>query len=81
MGGTENPRWQYLKNEYLIRYTKDAFVDWYLIQEPQHSHSGMNVRGAVQCAHLSTLLNKKNLYLEFDDTNGIGTLSALLNQA
>ena len=61
----------------MVRYTKGKLTDWYLIQAPKHSHSGLFVTNTVGCVHISTLLSKKNLYLEFDDTNGIGTIQEL----
>ena len=40
----------------------------------------MTVSATVTCEHVCSLLNKKNLYLTFDDTNGIGTAQYLLEQ-
>ena len=35
----------------------------------------------ITCQHVCSLLSKKNLFLTFDDTNGIGTAHYLLEQA
>lgn len=39
-----------------------------------------SISNSVTCDHLSTILKTKNLYLTFDDTNGIGTLQYLMEQ-
>lgn len=68
----ENPCLAYLKNEYLVRVQEDGFEDWYLITLPVDEHEDSNTL-AVTCGHISSLLNRKKLYLVLDDTNGIGT--------
>lgn len=68
----ENPCLAFIKNEYLVRYQEDGFVDWYLITLPVDEHEDSNTL-AVTCGHISSLLNRKKLYLVLDDTNGIGT--------
>ena len=41
----------------------------------------MSLGYSITCSHLSSLLNKKNLFVYFDDMNGIGTAQYLLEQA
>ena len=48
---------------------------------PKSSHKGLAVSAAITCQHVCSLLSKKNLFLTFDDTNGIGTARYLLEQA
>ena len=48
---------------------------------PKRSHKGLAVSATITCQHVCSLLSKKNLFLTFDDTNGIGTARYLLEQA
>lgn len=50
------------------------------MEAPKRSHKGMEVIATVTCEHVASLLNKKQLHLVFDDTNGIGTAKYLLEQ-
>lgn len=68
----ENPCLAYVKNEFLVRYQADAYVDWFLITLPMDEHEDSSTI-VVTCGHVSSLLNRKKLYLVLDDTNGIGT--------
>lgn len=68
----ENPSLAYLKNEFLVRFQEDGFTDWYLITLPTDDHEKENIL-TISCGHISSLLNRKKLYLVLDDTNGIGT--------
>lgn len=77
--GEENFRWQYMKGEYLLRWLDGNQIDWYVIQEPQATKNN-SINQTVTCPHISTLLKTKNIYLEFDDENGIGTLPYIANQ-
>lgn len=47
---------------------------------PKRSHKGLAVSASIACQHVCSLLSKKNLFLTFDDTNGIGTAQHLLEQ-
>lgn len=75
----ENFRWNYIKGEYLVRWMDGNKIDWYVIQEPQGTKN-TSISYTVTCPHISTLLKTKNIYLEFDDENGIGTLQYLAGQ-
>lgn len=68
----ENPCLAYIKNEFLVRYQEDNLTDWYLITMPTDEHEDSSTI-SVTCGHVSSLLNRKKLYLVLDDTNGIGT--------
>lgn len=74
--GEKNFRWDYVRGEYLIRFIDGDEIDWYIIQEPQGTKNS-TVTKTITCPHISTLLKNKNIYLEFDDENGIGTLPEL----
>lgn len=73
----DNHRIDYLKNEYLIRTFDGDYTDWFIISEPEVNHKGKEITCSATCGHISSLLRTKKLYLEFDDTNGIGTLPQL----
>lgn len=73
LDGDINFRWNYVKGEYLVRWIDGDEIDWYIIQEPQGVKNS-TINKTVVCPHISTLLKNKNIYLEFDDENGIGTL-------
>jgi hypothetical protein len=73
----DNHRVQYLKNEYLVSVTENGATDWFYISEPNVEHNKKTLTMDLTCQHISSLLRMRNLYLELDDTNGIGTCSAL----
>jgi hypothetical protein len=75
--GQKNWRWDFIKNERLIRYKDGRRTEWFIIDEPKQSHSGHKILSTISCDHLSAVLKTKNLYLVFDDTNGIGTIQDL----
>lgn len=75
-----NFRWNYIKNEYLLRLKIDDKTDWYIIHSPKKMKNSKTISNAVACGHLSTTLKTKSLYLVFDDENGIGTIQYLLEQ-
>lgn len=62
-----------------MRITDGNGTDWYIIQTPQHTKNN-SINATVTCPHISTLLKTKNIYLEFDDENGIGKLPYLAAQ-
>lgn len=72
-----NWRAQFMTNEYELRVIDGGEVDWYRITEPTDSDDGIKAEIKVVCPHASALLKKRNLYLEFTDENGIGTLEQL----
>ena len=74
-----NYRLGVLKNEYLISVQEGDTIDWFLISEPNIIHRNKGVTLDIVCSHISSLLKTKNLYLELDDTNGIGTCQQLAN--
>ena len=76
--GEKNFRWDYLKNEYLVRVTRGEQTEWFIANKPVKSKSGKEIVGNVTCIGFASMLKTKNIYMEFDDTNGIGTLSDLL---
>lgn len=76
----ENFRWEYLKNEYLIRLKFNGQIMWYIATKPVKSKSGKEIVGTVTCQGLEALLKTRNIYMEFDDTNGIGTVDELTDK-
>lgn len=68
----------FIQNEYLVRYTDGAFIEWFIINVPEWNHEQAATLD-VTCGHISSLLNRRKLYLLLDDTNGIGTLPYLAN--
>lgn len=76
----KNWRWKCIRNEYRIRVTVGEKEDWFIITAPKKSKASNRINGSVTCGHLSGVLKTKNLYLSFDDTNGIGTLPYLMKQ-
>ena len=76
----KNFRWQYLKSEYLIRLIYNGSTEWYIAQKPvKHREKGA-IYGDVTCAGIEASLKTKNIYMEFDDENGIGTVSQLADK-
>lgn len=78
--GEDNFRWNYIKNEYKQRLQIDSHEDWFLIQAPKLSKNGRAITDVVKCPHESTILKTKNIYLIFDDENGIDTIGNLVNK-
>lgn len=81
VNGEKNFRWDFIKNDYYVRLREGAVSDWYLIKTPKRTKSGGVVTNSVKCVHISTNLKTKNLYMVFDDTNGIGTIQYLVGRA
>ena len=73
-----NFRWDFLRSDYLIRYTCDDRTVWYVASKPSKAKSGKKIYGNVTCNGTESLLKTKNIYLTFDDENGIGTAPELL---
>lgn len=78
--GTQNFRWKYIKSEYQIRLIYNGKTEWYIAQKPSKHRDKNSVYGSVTCAGLEASLKTKNIYKEFDDTNGIGTVSELADK-
>lgn len=76
----ENFRWAYLKSEYLIRLVYNGRVMWYIATQPKKGKNGKEITGTVSCKGLEFSLRTKNIYMTFDDTNGIGTLDELVDK-
>ncbi len=76
----DNWRWKHIKAEYQVRLKEGDREDWFIITSPKKSKSSRKISGDVNCGHLSGVLKTKNLYMTFDDTNGIGTLPYLMKQ-
>lgn len=76
-----NFRWKYIRNEYRVRVKDGDEEDWYIISTPKKEKSAKSISGTVSCYHCSSVLKTKNLYLVFDDTNGIGTCQELVEKA
>ena len=77
--GEMNPNWDFVQAEFLLRYTNDGYTDWYIINVPTVSRKGNTAEMSVSCSHRSDILKTKNLYIEFDDANGIGTIEELVS--
>ena len=55
-------------------------ADWFIIHSPKKQKNRKTISNSVTCSHLSSILKTKNLYMTFDDENGIGTLPYLMEQ-
>lgn len=80
-GENTNFRWDYMKSDYLIRYTEDDKKIWFVADKPQKSKSGKKIIGTVTCNGYETLMKTRNIYKTFDDENGIGNIEYLITQA
>lgn len=81
MNGRRNFRWDYVRSGYQVCVNRNGRKDWFLLNSPKRTHKGMAVTATITCQHVCSLLAKKNLFITFDDTNGIGTARYLLEQA
>lgn len=69
VNGRRNFRWDFIRSGYLVRLVRDGAADWFLLESPKRSHKGLQVSANITCEHVCSLLNKKGLYLTFDDTD------------
>lgn len=89
INGEINWRLPYMTNEYELRVIdakniddiQEHEIDWYRLAEPTDSDDGLKAEIKVTCPHCSAILKKRNLFLEFTDENGIGTLQQLAAKA
>lgn len=75
-----NFRWDYIKAEHLVRLIVDNKADWFIIDQPDRSRERKRIGATVNCSHLAMQLKTKNIYMTFDDTNGIDTLPNLIDK-
>lgn len=78
--GNKNYRWMFLKSDYLIRYTCGDKNIWFVANKPKKSKSNKAIYGSVSCNGYETLLRTRNLYMVFNDENGIGTIGYLITR-
>lgn len=76
----QNFRWKLLQNEYLIRYTNGSRIEWFLATKPVKSKTAKAITGTCTCDDLASLLKTRNIYMTFDDENGIGTIEELMKK-
>ena len=79
--GQRNFRWNFVRNEYRLRLKVGNSVDWFMIQKPKRQHGTQSILNTVVCPHESLVLKTKNVYLVFDDENGIDTIQNLVSKA
>lgn len=77
--GKKNYRWDYIRNEFLLRVLIGNKADWYIIRAPKKTKNNKNITTTVTCDHVSSTLKTRNVYLVFDDSNGIGKIEDLAN--
>ena len=75
-----NFRWEFLRSDFMIRYTCEKKNIWFIANKPQKSKSGKKIFGSVTCVGSENLLKTRNIYKTFDDENGIGTIDYLIEQ-
>lgn len=76
-----NFRWNYIKNEYFVRVEVGSKLDWFVIDKPQKKKDKGSIGKSVSCSHISLILKTKNIYMTFDDENGIDTMQVLVARA
>lgn len=78
--GNQNFRWMFMKSDYLIRYTCGSETIWFVASKPEKHKTGNSVYGSITCNGYESLLKTRNIYMSFDDENGIGTVEYLMTQ-
>lgn len=79
--GKDNYRWDFIKNEFLVRQKDGDKFDWFIIHVPKKKRDARSIENTVTCSHICAGLKTKNIYLTFDgDETGIGTLPALATE-
>lgn len=76
----KNFRWNYLKSEYLIRIIHGNITEWFIATKPVKTKNNSGITGSVTCNGKEAILKTKNIYKEFDDDNGIGTIDMLIDE-
>lgn len=76
----KNFRWDFLKSEYLIRMIYGETVEWFVATKPIKQKASSEIYGSVTCQGTESALKTKNIYMQFDDENGIGTLGDLVDK-
>lgn len=79
-GDARNFRWDFLKAEYLVRLYDNGREEWFVADKPVKKKDRGSIVGTVSCQGTPILLKTKNIYMEFDDENGIGTIDYLMEQ-
>ena len=75
-----NFRWDYLKSDFLIRYTCDNKNIWFVASKPQKNKADKKIYGIVICNGFESLLKTRSIYKTFDDSNGIGNIGYIMTQ-
>ncbi len=76
----QNYRWAFMKSDFLIRYTCDEESMWFVASKPKKSKTNKSIEGNTTCNGFESLLKTRNIYMSFDDENGIGTIDYLMAQ-
>ena len=76
----QNYRWAFMKSDFQIRYTCGNKSIWFVANKRKKSKSNKAIYGTVTCNGFETLLKTRNIYMSFDDENGIGTIDYLMSQ-
>lgn len=81
--GEHNYRMDYLISDYRIKLQimrpEEIETDWFLISESKITHEAFSTDYEIKASHISSLLNTKNLELEFSDEEGnnVGTIGQI----
>ena len=75
-----NFRWEYLRSEYLIKMVRGSETEWFIASKPAKTKSNKEIVGSVKCNGFPAILKTKNIYMVFDDENGIGTVDYIIEQ-
>lgn len=76
----QNWRWDYIKSEFLVRLMVGQAKEWFVITTPKVAKSSKKINGDIKCDSLASVLKTKNLYMYFDEDNGIGQAPYLMQQ-
>ena len=76
----QNFRWAFMKSDFMIRYTCGEKSIWFVASKPKKNRTNKAIYGTVTCNGIESLLKTRNIYLSFDDENGIGTIDYLMEQ-
>lgn len=75
-----NFRWDYLRSDFMIRYTCGDKNIWFVASKPQKHKIDKKIYGVVACDGTESLLKTRGIYKTFDDSNGIGTVRYIMEQ-
>lgn len=66
----DNPMWQFIRNEYMVRYIDGGKSDLFTLKVPVENDTGLSVDQTVTCIQIAEQLKRRGLVANWDATTG-----------